>query len=232
MTVGSTDGPAALVALEGIAAARRSVRAFRPTAVDRTLVDRAVMIARSAPSSCNTQPWRIEIVSDAALDRLRQALIKAASSGLAADYDLEPAAPYTGDLRARQIEAAVKLYGALGIERHDSAGRAAAALDNFNFFGAPHAAFIFMPRGAGLREASDCGQFIQAFLLALTAAGIASCAQGTLSSYGGIVRSQLGLADEQRLLLGISFGLADDEHPSATVKTSRRALDDIRGWRS
>lgn len=232
MTPEAPDGPAALTVLEGVAAARRSVRGFRPTPVDRALVERAVMVARSAPSSCNTQPWRIEIVSGALLDRLRHDLMEAASEGLEADYDLAPAAPYTGDLRSRQIDAAIRLYGALGIERHDRVGRAAAALDNFNFFGAPHAAFVFMPRGGGLREASDCGQFIQAFLLALTAAGIGSCAQGALGSYSGIVRSRLGMDDDQRLLLGISFGLADEDHPSAGAQTSRRALDDILGWRS
>ncbi|WP_341018829.1 nitroreductase [Brevundimonas diminuta] len=232
MTPEAHRGPPALVALEAVAAERRSVRAFRPARVDETLIERAVMIARNAPSSCNTQPWRIEIVSDAVLDRLRRALTEAASSGLEADYDVAPAAPYTGELRSRQIEAAIELYRALGIERHDRDGRRAAALDNFNFFGAPYAAFIFMPAGAGLREASDCGQFVHAFILGLSAAGIASCVQGALSSYGGIVRSQLGMGDDQRLFLGISFGLADEEHASAAVQTSRRALDDILGRRS
>src|SRR3546814_6060404 len=80
-------------------------------------------------------------------------------------------------------------------------------LRNFDFFGAPHAAFLFIPAGGGLREAADCSKFAQTFMLALAAAGLGSCPQGALSSYPAAVRQALRLGSEAgKLLLGISFG--------------------------
>src|SRR3546814_3528079 len=66
-------------------------------------------------------------------------------------------------------------------------------LRNFDFFGAPHAAFLFIPAGGGLREAADCSKFAQTFMLALAAAGLGSCPQGALSSYPAAVRQALRL---------------------------------------
>src|SRR3546814_2968381 len=57
---------------ETIAGRRRAVRAFLPRPVDRALIERAITIAATAPSSCNTQPWTLHIASGTALVRLRR----------------------------------------------------------------------------------------------------------------------------------------------------------------
>src|SRR3546814_10206209 len=74
------------------------------------------------------------------------------------------------------------LFETQGVDRNDKAARAASMLHNFAFFGAPHAAFLFMPADGGLREAADCSKFAQTFMLAL-AAGLGSCPQASLSGY-------------------------------------------------
>src|SRR3546814_10242207 len=48
---------------ETIAGRRRAVRAFLPRPVDRALIERAITIAATAPSSYNTQPWTLHIAS-------------------------------------------------------------------------------------------------------------------------------------------------------------------------
>src|SRR3546814_21017562 len=65
---------------ETFAGRRRAVRAFLPRPVDRALIERAITIAATAPSSCNTQPWTLHIASGTALVRLRTALTEAVSS--------------------------------------------------------------------------------------------------------------------------------------------------------
>src|SRR3546814_18742594 len=67
---------------ETIAGRRRAVRAFLPRPVDRALIERAITIAATAPSSCNTQPWPLHIASGTAPVRPRTALNDAVSSGL------------------------------------------------------------------------------------------------------------------------------------------------------
>src|SRR3546814_10510373 len=88
---------------ETIAGRRRAVRAFLPRPVDRALIERAITIAATAPSSCNTQPWTLHIASGTALVRLRTALTEAVSSGMPPAYEVDAAArsaEHTSELQA------------------------------------------------------------------------------------------------------------------------------------
>ena len=214
-----------LVVFERIAARRRSVRAFLPRLVDQRIIERAIKVASAAPSSCNTQPWSLHIVSGDKLDALRTALTEAARASVPSKPEIAHAAPYRGKYRDRQIDAAVRLFQAQGVERHDQAGRLASYLRNFAFFDAPHAAFLFIPRGGDLREAADCGKFAQTLMLALAAAGVGSCPQGSLGDYPEIVRRVLDLEEEGRLLIGMSFGYADESDATAAVRPLRTEIE-------
>jgi nitroreductase len=219
--------PSDLDIFEAIAARRRSVRAFLPQPVDRAFIERAVVAAGTAPSSCNTQPWKLHIVSGAPLARLSDALVEAARTGVPRAPEVENAQPYLGIYRERQIDAAVGLFAAQGVERRDREARLRSFLLNYAFFGAPHAAFLFLPANGRLREAADCGKFAQTFMLALAAAGIGSCPQGSLSDYPQIVRDRLGIEEDGRLLVGISFGYADETDPSSEVRPERIPIEDV-----
>lgn len=219
--------PSDLDIFQAIADRRRSVRAFLSQPVDRALIERAVAVAGTAPSSCNTQPWTLHIASGASLARLGAALITAAEAAMPRRPEVEHAQPYRGVYRERQIDAAVRLFAAQGVERHDKEARARSFLRNYAFFGAPHAAFLFIPGDGGLREAADCGKFAQTFMLALAAAGVGSCPQGSLSDYPDIVREALNLEEDGRLLMGISFGYADESDPSAEVRPERRSVEQL-----
>jgi len=134
---------------------------------------------------------------------------------------------YRGVFRDRQIGAAVALYAAIGVGRDDQAGRRAAFLRNLDAFGAPHAAFVFLPEGFGLREASDLGGYAQTLMLAMASRGVASCAQGALSLYPDLVRAHLGLEAGPQLIMGIAFGYEDPDHPANAARTDRAGLDEL-----
>src|SRR5690606_11344561 len=121
---------------------------------------------------------------------------------------------YAGIYRERQIDAAGRLWGAMNITRADKAGRAASFARNFAFFDAPHVAFLFLPEPFGLREAADCGMYVQTLMLALTAHGLASCPQTALSYHAPIVRELLSVPDSHKLLFGLSFGYEDPAVPA------------------
>ena len=212
--------------LERLIRARRSVRGFRPDPVPDALILRAFMVAQWAPSNCNTQPWTTHIVSGAAAERMRSALHDAAASRQPPTPDQPLTGAYPDHYRVRQIDSAKALFGALGIAREDIEGRRRAGIANFRFFDAPHAAFIFMRRDFGVREAADVGMFAQTLMLALTALGIGSCAQGALSHYAAIVREQLGVGEDQQLLFGIAFGWEDEAHPASTARVGRATIEE------
>lgn len=191
-----------------VVGARRSVRGFSPEPIDEALLRRVFELAAWAPSNCNTQPWQVYVVSGEPLERLRRQLPEAMMRGeMSMDFPYD--GQYAGVYRERQHDAAARLYSAMGIERGDKAARGTAFMRNFEFFGAPHAAFVFMAQPFGLREAADCGMYAQTLMLALSAHGIGSCPQTALSFHADILRRELNIAGEQQLLFGISFGYED-----------------------
>ncbi|WP_435172283.1 nitroreductase [Actinacidiphila sp. bgisy145] len=203
---------------------RRATRAFRPDPVPEDTLREVFSLAGTAPSNSNAQPWRVEVVGGARRDRLADALRTAhAERRVTADY------PYAEDMYApvhqeRRAAFGASLYGALGIGPDDHPARTAYDAESLGFYGAPHAAFLFVTGDGGPRLAADAGAYLQTLLLAMTGYGVASCPQGLLSFYADTVRDQLGV-DEGKLLVGISFGYADENAPVNRVATGRAALE-------
>jgi nitroreductase len=205
---------------------RRSIRGFLPTPVPQPLLERVFATAQLAPSNCNVQPWVVHVVSGEAAERVRAALHDHAKTGAEVSPDFPLTGTYPGDYRARQVDAAKALFAATGVERHDVEARTESFLRNFRFFDAPHAAFIFIPDWAGMREAADVGMYAQSLMLALTANGVASCAQGALSHHASVVHRELGVGPEMKLLFGLAFGYPDETHPANQARTIRATVDE------
>ena len=206
--------------------ARRSVRGFTGQQVPEATLREIFEVAQATPSNCNIQPWIPHVVSGQTLARLARRMTDAALAGIAPDPDFKADRKFTGVYRDRQVDAAVQLYGAMGIGRHDRPKRDWAYRRNLEFFGAPHAVFVFMDHDFEAREAVDLGMYAQSLMLAMTARGIASCAQGALGLYCGIVREELGLDDGNRLIFGISFGYEDAANPANAARVGRAGLTD------
>ncbi|WP_233507916.1 nitroreductase family protein [Spongiactinospora gelatinilytica] len=181
-------------------------------------------LAGAAPSNSNAQPWQVEVAGGAVRDRLADALLRAhAEQRLSVDF------PYSKDMypqthQARRAEFGAQLYGALGIGLDDHAARAAYDAESLRFYGAPHVAFLFVTGDGGPRLAADVGAYMQTLLLAMTAYGVDSCLQGLLSFYADTIRAQLGITTG-KLLVGISFGYADDAAPVNQITTGRATLE-------
>lgn len=206
--------------------ARRSIRGYRSDPVPDALQAEIFALAAWAPSNCNIQPWAVHVLSGAALRALGQAMVAQSMTGVPKpDVPMDTA--YRGVHRSRQIGAAVALYSAMGIARDDHIGRRDAFQRNLDAFGAPHCAFVFLPEGFALREAADLGGYAQTLMLAMASRGVGSCAQGALSLYPDLVRAHLGLEPGPQLIMGISFGYADPDHPANAALTDRAGLDEI-----
>jgi nitroreductase len=206
---------------------RRSVRGFLSREVSAATVREVFALAQWSPSNCNVQPWVPHVVSGARLGRLRDALVAAGMRDEPIKPDWPADGKFTGVYRERQVGAAQALYGAMGVARSDSAGRKLAYIRNHAFFDAPHAVLIFMPEPFDTREATDIGMYAQTLMLALTARGIASCAQGALGLFPDIVREQLGIPGHQKLLFGISFGYEDLDVRANATRVDRAEIEDV-----
>jgi nitroreductase len=204
---------------------RRSVRGFLPNEVAEATLREVFELAQWSPSNCNVQPWTPHVVSGDALKRLREALVAAGVRDQPIRPDWPADGKFTGIHRERQVDAAQKLYGAMGVGRNDLMGRKMAYIRNHAFFDAPHAVLIFMPEPFDTREAADIGMYAQTLMLALTARGIASCAQGALGLFPEIIREHLCIAANYKLLFGISFGYEDYNVKANATRVGRAHID-------
>lgn len=212
--------------------ARRSVRGFLPREVPARVQERLFEIAQQAPSNCNVQPWKAYVASGALKDRLRQQMVSKVKEGVEPNPDYEYRGDFKDRYRKRQIECAVALYTEMGVGRDDKAGRMNAVLRNYEFFDAPHIAFIGMHPDFGTTVAIDVGMWAQNLMLTMRAFGIHSCPMGTMRNYPDLVREAFDIQDGTRILFGISFGYEDPEVPANRTRTSRDPISSNVEFRS
>lgn len=212
------------MSVEDALAVRRSVRGFLDKPVPPDVMQKIFELAQRAPSNCNIQPWQVYVASGAARDRIREALMKNVTGGVAPNPDFGYPGKFQGVHRDRQVECAVALYTEMGITRQDSQGRLRASLRNFELFDAPHVAFIGMHKSFGATVALDVGIYLQSLMLAMTAHGVASCPQGSMRNYPDVVRAEFGSSPEIGILVGLSFGYEDGSVPANRTRTTRAPL--------
>jgi nitroreductase len=194
---------------------RYSSRNFLPKPVPRELLDEALALAQRAPSNSNIQPWHVTFVSGPARDRLSAALLAEAKK-----KPPQGTMSLPEQFQKNRFELGAQIYGAMGVGRDDKAGRMAYVLRNWEFFHAPVAGFVFLHKDLGLPDAAGVGMFLQNFLLALTERGIGSCVQVSLAGYPEIVRSQLSIPAELKLICGMSI----PDYPMNKVRAPRQPI--------
>lgn len=214
-------GESDFLILERIVAARHSSRAFLKRAIPRKTIDRILVTAQNTASWCNTQPWTTIIVSGAARDRLSQALLAAARAEVVHKSDLTFPTEYRGVYQERRRASGYQLYNSLGIERGDHQRYQEQGLRNYAFFDAPYLAVICADKGLATYGAIDCGGYVTTFLLAARALGVDTVPQASLAQYSEVIRDNLSISNDLNIVCGISFGIADREHPSNGYRTPR-----------
>jgi nitroreductase len=212
--------------LEELLAERYSCRAFKAEPVPRATIERILKVAQRTASWCNSQPWQVVIASGEAKERFRKEIYTKASSGGSDDGDFPFPREYRGVYLERRRESGFQLYNTLGIPRGDRMAYARQALENFNFFGAPHVAIIHTDEALGVYGAIDCGGYVSNFMLAAQALGLGAIAQAALAHQSGLIRRHFKLGDDRRVVCGISFGFPDRDHRINSYRTSRASVSE------
>jgi nitroreductase len=206
--------------LEDAIRRRHSIRMFLPEQpVARELIYEAFDLAIRAPSNSNIQPWHMVFASGPARDRLVAALLEAAEAG---PPDILPLPEAFAHVRR---ETGALVYGSMGIARDDAQGRRVAVLRNWEFFRAPLAGIVCIHRELGPVDCLGVGMFVQTLLLALTARGLGTCVQASIAGYPDIVRKQLDIPAEFRILCGLAVGYTDPDFPANQVRTPRHPIE-------
>lgn len=204
---------------------RHSVRDFLPDPVPDALVEQIIQDGLAAPSWSNTRPYRVAVATGETRDvisadlvehftafrrfnegNLRQKTAAILSGKVIPSSDFRVPLKNPADLQPRRIALAKKLFGHMGIEREDRAGRNQEIGRNFEFFGAPVALFIFARSRMGVYSPLDAGFFAQNLLLSAANRGVGACAQGFLAVWSAPVRKHFAIPPGYKLLFGVSLG--------------------------
>ena len=89
-----------------------------------------------------------------------------------------------------------------------------------------HVAIIHTDEPLGIYGAIDCGAYVGNFMLAAQALGLGTIPQAALARHSGLIRRHFKLADDRRVVCGISFGFADNAHKVNSYRTSRASVAD------
>src|ERR1700755_3702178 len=96
---------------------RGHVCGFRKGRVPRALIEEILEVAKRAPSSMNTQPWHVHVLSGEPLEQVRRRNMEEMSAGAKPKRDIVTHGEYEGLHRMRQVDIAKKLFAVMGIAR-------------------------------------------------------------------------------------------------------------------
>ena len=76
-----------------------------------------------------------------------------------------------------------------------------------------------------MADAVSVGMFLQTFLLALTARGLGTCVEVSVTGYPETVRSELKIPEELSIICGLAVGYSDPEFPANHLHVGREAIE-------
>ncbi|WP_082550893.1 nitroreductase [Pseudorhodoferax sp. Leaf265] len=206
---------------------RHSCRAFLDKPVAQETIESILSTAQRTASWCNSQAWKVAITTGDATSRLRNALLSAYDARQPGGSDFPFPHEYTHEYLDRRRECGLQLYEAVGVQRGDKEAGARQVRENFRLFGAPHVAILTSDPGLGVYGAVDVGGYVQVLLLSMQAHGVAAIAQAALATQSALVKRELGIAADRKMVCAISFGHEDTTHPANGFRTSRACLDQV-----
>lgn len=199
-----------------------SCRAFLDRDVDVYLLCDLVERAARAPSGGNVQPWKIYVLPSGRMDDFQAHLDERRFEEPA--YEIYPPNLWEPHRTAR-YELGEQMYEILGIGRDDKPARLRRMMENYRFFGARSAIFLYLDRRNGPPQWSDCGMYLQTFMLLAVEAGLATCPQEIWANRHQAVTDFVGAPDELMLFCGVAVGHPDEEAPVNRLVSDRLPFD-------
>ena len=206
---------------------RRSVRGFRNEAVPKAVIREIIEDAKRAPSSMNSQPWHVHVLTGEPLEEVRRRNMEEMAAGKPSKRDIFTHGPYEGAHRERQVGVAKQLFAAMGIARDDKEMRQDWVLRGFRQFDAPVSLVLTYDRvlDPGATCHFDLGALCYGIVLAAWDRGIGAVVNGQGISRSDIVREVADIPDDEAIMTCVAMGYPDEAFPANAVKSERQPSD-------
>ena len=215
--------------LEKVMRERRSIRGFKDEPVSKILLEDIIALANRAPSSMNTQPWHLHVLTGKPLEAVRKGNTDRMLAGMTPVREIEDYAAYEGEHRKRQIEIAVQLFEAMGIRREDAERRQDWVMRGFRQFDAPVSIVVCFDRSLVKNTIAhfDTGAMTYGLVLAAWSKGLGAVINGQGIMQSPVVRQAAMIPDDQVILTCVALGWPDEEFVANSVISRRRPLENV-----
>jgi len=204
-------------------ASRKSARGFLDKPVPKSVVDDIINTAKWAPSSYNTQTWRIHAVSGEPLDKIRKGNTENTLAGKPHVRDFPYKEEYLGEHKQRQIDVAIQLFEVMDIGRDDKDKRMDWMLRGFRQFDAPVSLVLTYPKSlepAAITQFS-LGSLAYGIVLAAWERGIGCVINGQGIMQSDVVHEHANIPDDEAIMICIAMGYPDDSFLANGVRSVR-----------
>ncbi len=208
---------------EALVRTRRSIRGYQDKPVPRRVIEEIIEVAKGAPSSMNSQPWHVHVLTGEPLDRVRQRNTEMMQAGATAKRDIHTHGPYEGVHRQRQVDIAKKLFEAMDIARDDKERRQDWVMRGFRQFDAPVSLVLTYDRSLdpGATCHFDLGALSYGIVLAAWDRGLGTVVNGQGIMRSDIVREIANIPDDEVIMTCIAMGYPNEDFSANAVRSQR-----------
>lgn len=206
---------------------RMSIRKFKTESVPSQTLHEIIDTAKWSPSYKNSQPWEIIVLSGAKKEALSKKLVELLKNGTEPCPDIPAPESWPETEKGRIDQLYKQRFEASGIDLNDPKVISQAKMVNFNFYGAPHAIYLFQDASLSQWSLFDLGLFAQSLMLTAHSKGLGTVPQAFVTDYAAEVKKFLEIPAHKRLVLGISIGYPDLNSPVNGLRTTRDETDNL-----
>lgn len=208
---------------------RRSIRGFTDQPVTREVLEEVIALANRAPSSMNTQPWHLHVLTGEPLEKVRAGNTERMLGGVPPVREIRDHGKYEGPHRDRQVGIAKQLFAAMGIERDDAERRQDWVMRGFRQFDAPVSIVVCFDKTleGGDIASFDLGAVTFGLVLAAWSRGLGAVINGQGIMQSPVVREHAQIPDDHVIMTCVALGYPDESFEANAVVSTRRAVDEV-----
>ncbi|WP_289086014.1 nitroreductase [uncultured Sulfitobacter sp.] len=209
---------------------RRSIRGFKKDPVPRALLEEVIALANRAPSSMNTQPWHLHVLTGEPLEKVREGNSTRMLQGVPPVREISDHGAYAGVHRDRQVGIAKQLFAAMGIERDDKERRQDWVMRGFRQFDAPVSIVVCFDKSLddnGTIAHFDLGAVTYGLVLAAWSKGLGCVINGQGIMQSPVVREHAQIPEDQVIMTCVAMGWPDKDFSANAVVSTRRPVEEV-----
>ena len=202
---------------------RHSARDFQSKEIPEETLKKIITIALDSPSWCNSQPWKIYVVTGKPLEEIRKIWISKNDEKIKGYADLQPVHRTEFSERCQKnMEEEFKLIK----EKTNDPEMTSFWRKNIECFNAPAVVYLALHKGHSKWSCYDLGGFGMALMLAAKDLGVDSVVAYELVKYPDVLRKYVKIPDDEDIAVGIALGYENDDIVNK-FRAKKSTLEDV-----